>query len=170
MNDLPKYVSYEPDRHGNKRWYYRRGGQRVRLNGCPGAVIFSQALAEAHASYGQNGKPVKYVYFLRVGSRIKIGRTIDLRARLTSLKTAISRPTRLTYVIRGDVRIEQRLHDLFAEDHVRGEWFRYSAAIKAWIRADKEQRRHAGVALFSLTATGVVSPPKIKKENQHVST
>lgn len=48
MNELPKYVSYDPDRHGNPRWYYRRNGKRIRLKGCPGDETFAQSYAAVH--------------------------------------------------------------------------------------------------------------------------
>lgn len=143
MVDLPKYASFEPDRHGNDRWYYRRGTKRIRLGGQPGDETFARTYDAAHQAHG---KPTKYVYFLRVGSRVKIGTTVNLKIRIAALKCAISRNASLTYAVRGDIRTEQHLHALFAADRLRGEWFRYSDQIKSWIAADKEQKRHLGVA------------------------
>lgn len=70
------------------------------------------------------------VYFLRDGDRVKIGRTVDREARIsTLLREAPSaeligwRPT-LQFT-----RLERDLHRRFAADRLGGEWFRWSPAI-----------------------------------------
>jgi hypothetical protein len=117
------------------------------LIGQPGELAFAQSYEETHSAFG---KPIRYVYFLRVGRRIKIATTRDLKARFSSLRYAISNRSYLTYAVRGDVRQERELHGLFAADHIRGDWFRYFEVIKAWIASDKERKQHAG-----RTSTGI---------------
>lgn len=39
----------------------------------------------------------------------------------------------LLHTIRGDERIEQKLHAMFADLRVRGEWFKKSAGLAAYI-------------------------------------
>lgn len=46
MNNLPPGVSYDPDRHGNPRYYFRRQGQpKVRLHETPGTDAFRDEVA-----------------------------------------------------------------------------------------------------------------------------
>lgn len=145
MKELARYVSYDPDRHGNDRWYYRRGTKRLRLNGRPGEKVFSQSYDLAHESYEQQSK-VHHVYFLRIGSRVKIGTTTNVDERIAALMTGMPGKAALSYVTKGGRQLETALHRKFAADRVRGEWFRFSDAIKQWIRDDKALRKADPIA------------------------
>lgn len=140
MSELPKYVSPEPDRHGNQRWYYRRAGKRVRLNGRPGEKAFDRSYDLAHDAYEERRK-AHYVYFLRIGSRVKIGTTTNVDERIAALKTGMPGKPVLSYVAKGGRQLEASLHRKFAADRIHGEWFRFSEAIKQWIRDDKAVRK-----------------------------
>lgn len=142
-----KHVSYEPDRHGNDRWYYRRGNYRCRLAGRPGDELFEASFAEANTAFEQK-TGVKRVYFLRAGRRIKIGTTANVESRLAALRTSIPTKSFLTHITAGGHAKEAELHRLFSEDRLKGEWFRHSDQIKAWIAADKERNKHGRCLTF----------------------
>lgn len=45
-NKLPKGVSFDPDRHGNPRYYFRAAGKpKVRLREQPGTAEFEKEIA-----------------------------------------------------------------------------------------------------------------------------
>lgn len=56
--NLP-YLSEDPDRHGNERFYVRVRGRRERLHGEPGTVAFLEAYTAALARLKGDDKPVK---------------------------------------------------------------------------------------------------------------
>ncbi len=89
----------------------------------------------AGCSAARDGAQVGTVYFVRAGNAhtVKIGYARDADVRLRQLQTAS--PTRLRFLLRlpGDWILEQQLHDQFREYRVRGEWFRLSDEIKAFI-------------------------------------
>lgn len=67
-----------------------------------------------------------HVYFIQQGNSgpIKIGRAVDVVARIQALQTASPEPlTLLGVVIYGGPRMEARLHRMFAADRLLGEWF-----------------------------------------------
>lgn len=59
----PKYVVFDPDRHGNPRYYFRRSGRKVRLRSEPGTPAFdleyAAALAGNHLAARTNPHPKK---------------------------------------------------------------------------------------------------------------
>ena len=85
-------------------------------------------------------KITSFVYFLLFGNKVKIGTCANVKGRLQSLRTGIPGKYRVYYVTPGGRALESELHNLFAADRVSGEWFRYSTAIKNWIKADEERR------------------------------
>ena len=71
------------------------------------------------------------VYFIRNGSRVKIGWTTNLRTRLSSLSLP---PSAVATLIPGGPAEEKMLHKRFCRTRVKGtEWFEDSSAIKAYI-------------------------------------
>jgi hypothetical protein len=62
-------------------------------------------------------KPV--VYYIRFGGRIKIGTTVSLPSRLSSIPC-----DEVLAIEPGGGDIETRRHTQFAEYHITGEWFR----------------------------------------------
>ena len=135
MNEI-KYVSRDTDRHGNVRWYYRRNGSKVRLPGDPNLPKFRAAYQAASI-----GAPIRvrhkrkaeiarsYVYFLRVGDRVKIGFSTRPLSRIDTLVTAVPDQVDAFVFIRGNERTERALHAEFAEHHTSGEWFRFNPAL-----------------------------------------
>jgi hypothetical protein len=80
------------------------------------------------------------VYYLldatRLGQRLKIGYTANLRQRLNALAAeATSRQIPLVLALEtGGVAHERHLHEQFAGYRLMGEWFRYEGALLAHIR------------------------------------
>ena len=69
------------------------------------------------------------VYFMRVHDRVKIGVAKNVAARLESFQTASPFETHLLAVEPGDRQREAALHREFANDRVKGEWFRISQPL-----------------------------------------
>jgi hypothetical protein len=80
------------------------------------------------------------VYFLAAGAAdiVKIGFTTNLDGRIRSLKTGSPTDVEVLLAITGTMTTERELHKRFAADRLRGEWFRRSAPIEAFIA---ERRR-----------------------------
>lgn len=91
-------------------------------------------------------RPTVYFVEMRVDGRgagpIKIGIADDVAARLGTLQTASPYEVRLLLELGGGKRREEELHDRFRKDHLRGEWFRASAEIAAFITDSAEEAAH----------------------------
>jgi hypothetical protein len=68
---------------------------------------------------------------------VKIGFTTSIRSRLRSLRTACPTQPRAHLLLKGSVLEERELHQRFAVDRIRGEWFRLSDAIRSFITEHK---------------------------------
>lgn len=77
-----------------------------------------------------------FVYFISDGVNIKIGISKHPKKRLASLQTAHSTKLEMLAVIPGDRETEFQLHGMFAEHHIRGEWFNDCAEIRRYIAAN----------------------------------
>ncbi len=80
---------------------------------------------------------VREVYFVRAARSglIKIGVSNDTGQRLTALQNASGEALSLVGIIVSDraEALEEHLHNLFSSDRERGEWFRPSDALKAFL-------------------------------------
>lgn len=77
----------------------------------------------------ERGMPTR-VYFIVAGEEfVKIGVARNVRHRLHTISVACPLPVRLYDDIIGDASFERRLHDIFAKERVRGEWFRWKPLI-----------------------------------------
>ena len=76
-----------------------------------------------------------YIYFiLSPDNFVKIGRAANPKARLKSLQTGSSSPLELIKVIPNHSgHLETELHKKFASLRQRGEWFRYTRAIRNYL-------------------------------------
>lgn len=84
------------------------------------------------------------VYFIRSGDLIKIGTTVCLPGRIGALATHGPEQPELLLAVPGDHTQERQVHALFRGDRVRGEWFRPSEQLLAFIAERMEQDiRHA---------------------------
>jgi hypothetical protein len=59
------------------------------------------------------------VYYMRIGNRVKIGYSANLKSRLDSIN-----PEELMAIEPGGMGLERDRHDQFRELHTHGEWFR----------------------------------------------
>jgi hypothetical protein len=174
MKELPEYVSFDPDRHGNPRHYFRRFGRRIRLREAPGTQAFLDEIERAVVAIEQLPKRpsrrqrmstarMPMVYFIRHGNkRVKIGFSVQVDRRLSEIQCSLPGKAKILYLTPGDTNLEKKLHQLFAADRVSGEWFYYSPAIRAWIEADKTRREERVSNEFCRTSenlgSGAVSP------------
>lgn len=79
-------------------------------------------------------RPVGYVYFIAdEDGYIKIGHARNVSSRLRSLQTASRQALRVVASTPGSISDEKTLHAKFADAHVRGEWFRATAALMSYI-------------------------------------
>ena len=78
-----------------------------------------------------------HVYFVRQGDFVKIGWSAKWRSRVSILQTANPHPIEVLAVYRGGPKQEKTLHDKFAAQHVRAEWFSYCAEIATYIAENK---------------------------------
>jgi Meiotically up-regulated gene 113 len=148
MTELAEFVSFDPDRHGNPRHYFRPFGRRIRLREAPGTQAFLDEIESAEIAIEQLPKRQRLstarmamVYFILHGNkRVKIGFSVQVDRRLSEIQVSLPSKAKILYLTPGDTELEKRLHQLFAADRVSGEWFYYSPAIRAWIAADKARR------------------------------
>lgn len=77
-----------------------------------------------------------WVYFIRCGLFVKIGVANNVKKRLAALQTANPEPLEVMGQTWGGFRLEQTLHDRFAEHRVRdsAEWFLLVDEIQDYIR------------------------------------
>jgi Meiotically up-regulated gene 113 len=73
------------------------------------------------------------VYLIRSGDTgpVKIGRASDVEVRRKQLQTSHPEPLRVIRAIEGSHATERWLHDRFAEQRLRGEWFEFHADMLA---------------------------------------
>lgn len=87
--------------------------------------------------YPREGVPTAphayYVYFIYCAGRVKIGRAMDVKARLKNI--AVGSPFRPTVLlaVSGSLSAEKVLHARFAQDRTHGEWFRLSDHLRRYL-------------------------------------
>jgi hypothetical protein len=69
------------------------------------------------------------VYYMRIGNRVKIGTTSDIKRRLSEIN-----PEELLATEAGGLDIEKQRHQQFASLWSHGEWFSYGDTLKAHIQ------------------------------------
>jgi hypothetical protein len=99
-------------------------------------------MATWRASHQPAGNPKAFgyafsgVYFVRVGSFVKIGFSDDVKARYRVLLSASPydmKPLGFIHADGGAEELEERIHAQFAELRHRGEWFRFDGSIREFI-------------------------------------
>jgi hypothetical protein len=79
-----------------------------------------------------------YVYLIGMeedATAVKIGFATDVDDRRSTLQTSSHYTLKILAVIVGTQATEKELHCKFASDRIRGEWFRRSEAVEAFIVA-----------------------------------
>lgn len=82
-----------------------------------------------------------YIYFLKVGDRVKIGFSTQPGLRLQSLLTGIADHFDYFISVRGTMAVERQLQEALAGHRTRGEWFRTSLSVRRIVQ------RHVAVVL-----------------------
>jgi len=154
-----KWVTSYLDRHGKRRFRYRRTGfpvhnfrsefgsdefvseyaaassedakERFRLK--------KEEIAAQRRRKGLSGwnadKGKSYVYFISAaGGPIKIGYTNDIQERLTRLQVSNHKEIRLLLKMPGTRETEAAIHRLFDAHRIRGEWFKRCPEIIYFVR------------------------------------
>lgn len=78
------------------------------------------------------------IYYISDGEYVKIGYTADtrtLRTRLSTLQIGNARPLVLMMLMPGSIEAEGNIHNIHADQRVRGEWFKAEGQL-AWCRWD----------------------------------
>jgi len=100
---------------------------------------------EAEKSAARSSKRPKrpsFVYFIECGDYIKIGYATSVRSRLSNLAIATPFPLKVLATIDGDKHTESTLHTRFADAFHKGEWFRRTPELLAFI----DQINNVGMA------------------------
>ena len=86
---------------------------------------------------------VEGVYFVRCGSRIKIGYSRNIKSRLDGMATSMPTEPHLMAWMPGDAEAEKALHQRFARHRKRREWFSCDPELIAYIQLVRAQRHAA---------------------------
>ena len=78
-----------------------------------------------------------FVYFMRVNGRgpVKIGFSVNVAQRLSNHGVSNSGKPVLVGSMHGTKTTERRMHNKYGDLHIRGEWFKYTGALKAFVEA-----------------------------------
>lgn len=100
-------------------------------------VAFMRSQRAAHEADEYGGKRCG-VYFLECHGLVKIGMALDVKARRSQIQTANPFPVHPLGFIHEPMPakaegLERALHVQFCQDRFRGEWFRHSEALRAFI-------------------------------------
>lgn len=84
-----------------------------------------------------NYEGIGCVYFVQARKMglIKIGYSTNVQKRLQALSTGCPDALDLLCVVKGNQRLESSIHQKFAEERVKGEWFSPSSRILSFIKA-----------------------------------
>lgn len=77
------------------------------------------------------------IYFLQEGTEVgavKIGYAAKPQDRIGDLQTGNSKKLRVLFEMEGDKVLEQTIHEMFAENRFRGEWFHMTDALLWFIK------------------------------------
>ncbi len=119
--------------HGGKRDAWQRWGteifeRKIReyTEACePGQFWFCSCWFEQ----GRPSVVGGFVYLAHCAGLYKIGHSVNVKQRLRELQTGSAHSIELVSMMEGGREVEQRLHDQFSADRVRGEWFKPSTAL-----------------------------------------
>ena len=140
--ELPKNVTAFTDRHGKRRYRFRKTGSTTyNFKSVPGTSEFEMEAANCLVGVAlpKGMECVKlpegsFVYFIGSGGRaVKIGTTINLSKRLSALSTSSPMELELLAYMPGGPVLEAALHKMFAMSRMRGEWFSINPQPQALI-------------------------------------
>lgn len=111
----------------------------------PIRIIARGLLPEKSDTKKQRKKFEKVVYFVRAGSRVKIGFTKDISSRMNSLQTASAVDLNLVLTMDGDRNFEAEMHERFSDYWIKGEWFRWCKEISLFVAKEKSRQKNPGL-------------------------
>lgn len=94
------------------------------------AHIKAKTPTRSGPTHEDDQRKIPRVYYMRIGNRVKIGYTTNLRGRLASLN-----PEELMTFEYGGIDRERARHQEFARLRTHGEWFRYESPLVEHIAA-----------------------------------
>lgn len=95
-----------------------------------------RAIREANDRYLVRAEVRSVVYYMRIGTRVKIGYTTNLRSRLNAIN-----PEELIATEQGGPKREAERHQEFAHLRVHGEWFRFEGTLVDHVKNLPRKRR-----------------------------
>lgn len=141
-----KYLHMFRDGTGTFRCYVRRpGAKKIPIAGKIGSPQFMAAYRRAVESPKvpptQNRRRDLHkgpcIYFVRGGGLIKIGKTVDLRLRLSGLQVGSPAPLEVLLVLADTGALEEQLHRRFAKARAHGEWFHPDPKLLSYIERER---------------------------------
>lgn len=78
-------------------------------------------------------KSEDHLYFAVMDDKVKIGRSIDPSERIKSLSTGLYKEPRV-YVFTNKGFMETKLHHLFVDFRIKGEWFKFDIRIQHFLK------------------------------------
>lgn len=125
---MPRYVTTFVDRHGTRRWRFRKSGMQGYFSREPGTKIFEREYREFMSGFTPKRKPTKAsarcsVYFMSCRNAIKIGYARDPHKRVKEHQVSQPVPVGLMVTTPGGAELEREYHRMFAAHRIRGEWF-----------------------------------------------
>ena len=117
------------------------------LTGCNGMHIVAQinirnAVARARPPV-QSTEPHTFVYFLRSGRRVKIGRSSNPKRRVFGIAAQVGTKMTLAAAIPARWEDETSAHTIFAATRQSGEWFAASPELRALVALAKKDPAEA---------------------------
>ena len=170
---LPRYVNRRPRRSGGWSYYFNPPTWARRAVGCPvhaeplgidheaaisrAETILLPALDAWRKERGKGGAPSQdcgnefpigaHVYFVRlgeIGRCIKIGFSNNLHQRFRAFRAATLEIEPLAF-LPGPVKLERRLHSLFAHLHIQNELFHEHYSIHDFIQIARDRSIKAAI-------------------------
>lgn len=86
-----------------------------------------------------------FVYFIYSAGRIKIGRAIDVPARISQIANGSPFRPALILSVSGSLSAEAEVHARFAEDRVHREWFRLSDHLRRYLNNRLDEQGKAAL-------------------------
>jgi len=104
----------------------------IEIESNEGRMVFREN-PEADADLARRYAAQSVVYYIRLGDRVKIGTTVNMAARMSSLV-----PDEILATEPGDRQLEKMRHKQFAAQRIRGERFRLDDELAAHIAMIRE--------------------------------
>jgi plasmid stabilization system protein ParE len=86
-----------------------------------------------------------YIYFLRLGDTIKIGRAVNVERRIRELQVAHPNTLKLLAVVPAHIALETELQRRFSALRVNREWFRAEEPLLAFIERVQRGEHPVGI-------------------------